>query len=176
MAISVAEALLPACAGSKQAIFGTNPICISVPSKRGPVTMDLATAAYAWFGVLEAKTAGKPIPAGVAMDASGADTTDPAAVLAGGALKVFDGSHKGSALALMVELLAGPLVGAAVADKLEERNWGNLVVAISPTLLQEPHVFEARVQARLSLALCPLCAAYGKGRKGVQGLLLSCCC
>ena len=98
--------------------------------------MDMATAAYAWFGVLEAKTAGKNIPKGVAMDSKGRDTVDPNAVLDGGALKVFDGSHKGSALALMVELLAGPLVGAAIADKLEEKNWGNLVVAIDPALLQ----------------------------------------
>lgn len=42
-------------------------------------------------------------------------------VLQGGAIRVFDRSHKGSNLALMVELLAGPLVGAAVQDKLEVR-------------------------------------------------------
>lgn len=55
-------------------------------------------------------------------------------------------SHKGSNLALMVELLAGPLVGAAVADKLEERNWGNLVLVIDPSLLGEPDVIKARTQ------------------------------
>jgi hypothetical protein len=55
-------------------------------------------------------------------------------------------SHKGSNLALMVELLAGPLVGAAVADKLEERNWGNLVLVIDPQLLGEPDVIKARTQ------------------------------
>jgi LDH2 family malate/lactate/ureidoglycolate dehydrogenase len=107
-----------------------------VPAASGPVTMDMATAAYAWFGVLEAKTAGKDLPPGVAMNAAGEDTRDPSAVLEGGALKVFDSGHKGSALALFVELLAGPLVGAAVADKLDEKNWGNLVVAIQPSLLQ----------------------------------------
>jgi LDH2 family malate/lactate/ureidoglycolate dehydrogenase len=48
----------------------------------------------------------------------------------------------------MVELLAGPLVGAAVADKLEERNWGNLVLVIDPQLLGEPDVIRARTQAR----------------------------
>lgn len=46
----------------------------------------------------------------------------------------------------MVELLAGPLVGAAVADKLEERNWGNLVLVIDPQLLGEPDVIKARTQ------------------------------
>jgi LDH2 family malate/lactate/ureidoglycolate dehydrogenase len=135
-AFFISPEIIQTCAGAKQAIFGTNPICMSVPAAGGPVTMDMATAAYAWFGVLEAKTAGRPLPEGVAMDAQGRDTTDPEAVLSGGALKVFDASHKGSALALFVELLAGPLVGAAVADKLEEKNWGNLIVAINPSLLQ----------------------------------------
>lgn len=66
--------------GARKAIFGTNPIAISIPAEEGPVTMDMATAAYAWFGVLEAKTAGRPIPEGVAMDAQGNPTTDPNAV------------------------------------------------------------------------------------------------
>eukprot|EP00955_Chlamydomonas_euryale_P084259 363940-Chlamydomonas_euryale.AAC.15 len=39
--------------------------------------MDMATAAFAWFGVLEAKAAGQPVPAGVAINAAGEDTVDP---------------------------------------------------------------------------------------------------
>ncbi|KAG2435866.1 hypothetical protein HXX76_007061 [Chlamydomonas incerta] len=132
--------------GAKQPIFGTNPIGISIPAQEGAVTMDMATAAYAWFGLLEAKAAGQPIPGDVAMNAAGEATTDPNEVLQGGAIRVFDKSYKGSNLALMVELLAGPLVGAAVADKLEEKNWGNLVVAIDPGLLGEPDEIKRRVQ------------------------------
>ena len=80
--------------GAKKAVFGTNPIAISVPaagsshsngngngSHSSPgcecVTMDMATAAYAWFGLLEAKTAGRKIPEDVALDAKGEPTTDP---------------------------------------------------------------------------------------------------
>ena len=77
--------------GAKKAIFGTNPIAIGVPSEGGPVVMDMATAAYAWFGVLEAKTAGRKIPLGVAQDADGNLTDEPAKVLEGGAIRVFDG-------------------------------------------------------------------------------------
>jgi len=47
--------------GAKQAIFGTNPIAIGMPAEQGPVVMDMATAAYAWFGLLEAKTAGEEV-------------------------------------------------------------------------------------------------------------------
>jgi len=145
--------------GAKQPIFGTNPIAISVPyipadgssngSGQACVTMDMATAAYAWFGLLEAKAAGRPIPPDVALNAEGLPTTDPNEVLGGGAIRVFDRSHKGSNLALMVELLAGPLVGAAVVDKLEERNWGNLVVAIDPGLLGDREAIAQRVQVVL---------------------------
>jgi cystathionine beta-lyase len=49
----------------------------------------------------------------------------------------------------MVELLAGPLVGAAVADKLEERNWGNLLLAIDPELLGDPETIRQRSQVVL---------------------------
>ena len=76
--------------GAKQAIFGTNPIALSIPAEGGCVTMDMATAAYAWFGLLEAKSAGRSIPEGVAHDADGVVTTDPCAVLEGGAIRVFD--------------------------------------------------------------------------------------
>lgn len=62
---------------------------------------------------------------------------------------MFDRSPKGSALALMVELLAGPLVGAAVEDKLSERNWGNLVIAVNPQLLGDPDTIQQRVQTVL---------------------------
>lgn len=56
--------------------------------------MDMATAAYAWFGLLEAKAAGRPIPGDVAMNAEGLPTTDPNEVLQGGAIRVFDKSYK----------------------------------------------------------------------------------
>ena len=36
-------------------------------------------------------------------------------------------SYKGSHLALIIELLAGPLVGGAIANKAAGGNWGNLV-------------------------------------------------
>ena len=39
--------------------FGTNPLAISVPSAKGPLTLDLATAAISLYGVIEADTAGR---------------------------------------------------------------------------------------------------------------------
>ena len=55
-------------------------------------------------------------------------------------------SHKGSALALLVELLAGAAVGAAVKDKMSEKSWGNLIVAVDPALLGDVAAFQVTVR------------------------------
>ena len=52
-----------------------------------------------------------------------------------GALRVFDRGHKGSHLALMVELLAGALTGAAMSNKHDKQNWGSLIIALDPAIL-----------------------------------------
>lgn len=126
--------------GAKQPILGTNPIACGVPTDQGLMLMDQATAAFPWFGLLEAKTAGIQIPEGVAYDADGHPTRDPNAALKG-ALRTFDRGYKSSNLALMVELLAGPLVGAAHMDKLSAKNWGNLVIAVHPSMLGDAKTF-----------------------------------
>ena len=107
--------------GAKQPILGTNPICCAVPTDAGLMLMDQATAAFPWFGLLEAKTAGRAIPEGVAFDADGLPTTDPNKALKG-ALRTFDRGYKSSNLALMVELLAGPLVGGAHVSSSRSNN------------------------------------------------------
>ena len=93
----------------------------------------MATSASAWYGLVVAKEEGRSIPGDIAYDADGNQTTDPAAAL-GGALRVFDRGYKGSHLALMVELLAGALTGADMENKRETKNWGSLVLAISPSV------------------------------------------
>ena len=96
--------------GAKQPIFGTNPICCAVPTSRGLMLMDQATAAFAWFGLLEAKTAGRKIPNDIAWDKNGNQTDDPSEALQG-ALRTFDRGYKSSNLAMMVELIAGARFG-----------------------------------------------------------------
>ena len=122
--------------GAYEPVFGTNPIAISIPGSGDtePVTLDMATSAYALFGLLEAKTAGRSIPDNVAYDSEGQSTSDPAAALAG-AIRVFDRSYKSSGLSLMVELLAGALSGCAIEDKKASASWGNFVLAIDPKII-----------------------------------------
>jgi len=124
-----------AAAPGGKGVFGTNPISFGVPNAGGPpMTFDMATSAYAMFGVLTSKAKGEPLPEGVAYGKDGKFTRDAAEVLDGGAIATF-GGHKGAGLALCVEMLAGVLSGGAVLgreSKLATKNWGHTLIAIDP--------------------------------------------
>lgn len=121
--------------GSFEPVFGTNPLAVAVPTETDPVVLDMSTAATTYFGLVEAVTAGKEIPADFAYDAQGVPTTDPQKAIAG-AIRSFDRSYKGSGLAMICEILAGPLVGAAFCGLGDSKgNWGHLIFAIDPELL-----------------------------------------
>jgi uncharacterized oxidoreductase len=94
--------------------FVTNPVCIALPGtdRRPPILLDMATSAVAMGKVRVAKNAGKPLEPGVLIDAAGRPTTDPSVMYTEpqGALLPF-GGHKGYALAIVTELLAGGLSG-----------------------------------------------------------------
>jgi len=121
--------------GSYEPFLGTNPLAIGIPSAGKPLVFDMATAAIAWYGVILAQAEGDTIPDSVAYDAEGRLTTDPEAALAG-AIKAF-GGYKGAALALIVETLTRPLVGATRKEDGTKLDWGNLVLAIDPELLAD---------------------------------------
>ena len=92
--------------------LGTNPLAFAAPvAGRPALVVDLATSAVARGRIVAAQKAGRPIPEGWAVDAGGAPTTDAAAALEGALLPL--GGAKGSALALMVEVLAAALTGSA---------------------------------------------------------------
>ncbi len=97
-------------AGGKQPVFGTNPLAFAWPRpNREPFVFDFATSAIARGDIELHARQNQPIPAHWALDSEGHPTTDAKAALQG-ALQTF-GGHKGSALAAMIELLAGALIG-----------------------------------------------------------------
>lgn len=135
--------------GSYEPFFGTNPLAIGIPTAGAPIVFDMATASIAWYGIHLAKAEGQSIPEGVAYDSDGSITTDPAAALAG-AIKAF-GGYKGAALALIVEVLTRPLVGATRDETGKKIDWGNLVFAIDPELLADDRAsFQAGVSNLLA--------------------------
>ncbi|KVE37610.1 Ldh family oxidoreductase [Burkholderia sp. BDU5] len=96
--------------GGAKPVFGTNPLAFAWPRPGGlPFVFDFATSAIARGDIELHAKADKPIPPHWAIDANGEPTTDPKAALQG-AMRTF-GGHKGSALAAMVELLGGALIG-----------------------------------------------------------------
>jgi (2R)-3-sulfolactate dehydrogenase (NADP+) len=100
--------------GGKTGVFGTNPVAFACPLPgRPPIVIDLSLSKVARGNILAAQQKGESIPQGWALDAGGRPTTDPAAALAGTMLPL--GDAKGTALALMVELLAAGLAGANFA-------------------------------------------------------------
>jgi LDH2 family malate/lactate/ureidoglycolate dehydrogenase len=101
--------------GACEAFFGTNPIAVSFPTgKAFPLRVDMATSITARGNIIAAAKAGRPIPAGWALDADGHPTTDAAAALVGTVLAIA--GPKGAALATMAEVFSGVLAGAAVGN------------------------------------------------------------
>ena len=102
-------------------MLGTNPIAIAFPAgDEEDIVIDLATCAAAFGKVEIALREGGGIPEGWAIDAAGQTTTDPRAMIEGGALLPLGserelGGHKGYALAMAVDVLCCVLSGA---------NWG----------------------------------------------------
>ncbi|MEY4174913.1 MAG: hypothetical protein RI900_2078 [Actinomycetota bacterium] len=92
--------------GGARPFFGTNPLAWAAPRLNGPpVVADLSSSAVAWVRVKMAADAGEPIPLGWALDAEGLPTTDAAKALEGSMAPAA--GHKGSALALLVDVMAG---------------------------------------------------------------------
>jgi L-2-hydroxycarboxylate dehydrogenase (NAD+) len=99
-----------------QPMLGTNPLAVAVPAGRErPFLLDMATSAVSWGKIEIARREGHAVPAGWALDADGAATTDAEAadlLLALGSGEARAG-HKGYGLAALVDILCGPLAGAA---------------------------------------------------------------
>ena len=97
--------------GATRPAIGNNPIAFAAPRRDGPpFVVDFAMSNVARGKIHIAVRDGSPIEPGWAIDAEGRPTTDPVAALAGSILPAA--GHKGLALAMIVEVLAGALAGA----------------------------------------------------------------
>lgn len=126
-------------AGSSNAFFGSNPMAFGWPRENGgTLIFDQASATMAGGEIMIAAREGRSLPTGVGLDAAGNPTTNPAEILQG-ALLPF-GGYKGSAIAMMIELLAAGLIGqpfsfeAGEADNRDggPANGGVLLLAFDP--------------------------------------------
>lgn len=132
-------------AGGTKPLFGTNPMAFAWPRKDGSsMAFDMATAATARGEIMIMARDGKQAPPGAGIDADGNPTTDPNAILAGAQLPF--GGYKGSAIAMMIELLVGALIGDKLSIEAGEADikdggpppGGELIIAIDPNRFGDP--------------------------------------
>jgi len=148
--------------GGSKAAFGTNPIAFACPHPgHAPIVIDLSLSKVARGNIMAAKQRGEKIPDGWALDEQGQPTTDPDAALRGTMLPL--GDAKGTALALMVELLAAGLTGSNLAaeassfldDKGPPPGTGQLIVVFDPQAIGGPGVLQRFAVLASSIEMQP---------------------
>ncbi len=126
-------------AGGIKALFGTNPMGFAWPRKNAPpLVFDQASSSMARGEIQIALRDGHQVPENAGIGPDGEATTDPKKVLDGAQLGF--GGYKGASLAMMVELLAGPLIGEFLSFESAEDDagkggppkGGELIIALDP--------------------------------------------
>lgn len=126
--------------GGRTPIFGTNPMAFAWPRPgKHPMVFDQASSTMARGEIMIAARDGHSVPYGAGIDRNGKDTNDPKAILDGGAQLAF-GGYKGAALAMMVELLVGALIGDKLSFEAKAADngdggppvGGELIIALDP--------------------------------------------
>ena len=142
--------------GSSRKLLGTNAMAFAVPDgKGGAITWDQASSVMSLGDIKLHAAAGKPVPDGVGLDAQGRPTREPRDILAAGAVLPF-GGHKGSSIALTVEVMAAALTGGNFGFEDDSpafpgaasSNAGQFLLAIDP-LAAGQQDFMARMRGLL---------------------------
>ena len=103
--------------GGRGPRIGNSPMSFAAPGENGPeLVLDMAQSVSSRGRIKQFQEQGRDLPPGWAVDAEGRPTQDPTAALTGGVLP--SGGHKGSALSLMVEMLASGLTGAHLSQDI----------------------------------------------------------
>ncbi|MEG3143186.1 Ldh family oxidoreductase [Sphingomonas sp. RT2P30] len=128
-------------AGGSEGRFGTNPIAFGFPTTATPIIWDIGTSGIMLGEVILAMREDRQLGEGLAYDSAGDPTRDPVAALNGGAVGVW-GGHKGSGLAMVVQLL-GMMCGAAAAPA-GLRDCGFFLLVVNPGLIDPVGDFAQR--------------------------------
>lgn len=145
--------------GGKRAFFGTNPVAAIFPRKdANPIVVDLSLTEVVRGKIMIYAKEGRPIPPGWAVDRDGQPTTDPKAALTGSLAAI--GGAKGTALALMVEVLCVALTGAAFSFENDsyfepgnKPRIGHAILAIDPEALAGADSYYPRLETMIAKML-----------------------
>lgn len=158
MAFTQASPMVAPSGGTKP-LFGTNPMAFSWPRPgKPPYVFDQASAAMARGDVMIHARDGKKVPIGTGIDAEGNPTEDPEEVLKGAQLPF--GGYKGSNIAMMVELLAGGLIGSVFSYEAGQRDnqdggppiGGEIVIAMDPARFGDSGQWAAHCERLFTVA------------------------
>lgn len=134
--------------GSATRMLGTNPLALAAPAPGGAdFVLDMSATTVATGKIRAAQRAGRPVPSGWLVGHDGAGSTNPddffegraEVTWLGGGLET--GGAKGFGLATFVDLLCGPLAGAAFGptpvqlesdEELPDTDIGHVVIVIDP--------------------------------------------
>jgi L-2-hydroxycarboxylate dehydrogenase (NAD+) len=133
--------------GGYDPVVATNPIAYGIPTEETPLVVDMATAKRAWGQVRLANKYGTDLPANTFYNDGGEVTLDPKEAHSVKAA----GEYKGFALALLIEVLCGSLVGmdmmvdtqnagSTFGTKLLDR--GVFILVIDPNQTSDDEVFK----------------------------------
>jgi LDH2 family malate/lactate/ureidoglycolate dehydrogenase len=138
--------------GGRDTRVSNNPLGIGVPVPGGdPIILDMAMSVVARAKIRRLLERGESMPPTWAAGPDGKPTTDPRAGLDGFLLPM--GGHKGYGLAVMVDLLAGLLSGAAYLTRVQPwdkkpgtaQDLGHVCVLIDTARLGAPSWLAERV-------------------------------
>jgi uncharacterized oxidoreductase len=132
--------------GGAERRFGTNPISIAFPSNSRPFLLDFATSVVAEGKLRKKYMLKERVPEGWIIDREGNISTDPADFYErNGALLPF-GEHKGYALSMAVDALAGILTGAHFVSHPEFIGGNNaLLIALKISNFRSIEEFKSEV-------------------------------
>ena len=162
--------------GGQRAFFGTNPISFAFPREgHEPLCLDMATTSIPWNRVRNARREGHALPPDVAVDAQGAPTTDANAAAAVVPLGGSEFGHKGYALALVIDLLCGPLLGNPYGPHIppmfeaidEPRQLGAFFIALDPERFAGGAALSAQIEAMAAARLAKPPLAKARSRLSV---------
>jgi len=146
--------------GGRAARLVTNPFSAGIPRQDAPpVIVDFATSKLAMGKVRVAYNKGVPVPPDTLLDHDGEPTTNPAHMFEEplGAILPF-GGHKGWALGLACELIAGALTGGGTMDSRRKRPAivNNMVsMVISPEAMGTAERFNRDMESFIAWAKSP---------------------
>jgi len=138
--------------GGVEPIMGTNPLTIGIPTREGSIVLDFASSKVTFGDVLLATKEDRRLPSGILLNEHGNPTTNPGDVRSGGIGSILAiADHKGAGLALMLEILAGPLVSAKGGRKaVPEGGWGFFMIVLDPGILTSTQDFYTKVDKMIA--------------------------